>query len=110
MTEPVARLYAFAAILAVFFLTWAAVAAHPWSAAPPDPRIAALGAREQRVRRQSVEVSALVDRRWAAYRIALASRTAANARTATVQRRLVSAPAPQVRIVTLPPLTVTRTS
>lgn len=110
MTESIARLYALAAMLAVFLVTWAAVAAHPWGSVSPNPRIASLDAREQRLRRESAQVRTLVDRRWAAYRVALAERNVANAGVAAAQRRLAAAPAPQVRIITLPPLTVTRTS
>jgi len=46
MTDHVARLYALALALVVFFVTWAAVAAHPWATAKPDPRVAALAARD----------------------------------------------------------------
>jgi hypothetical protein len=85
------RLYAFAIAILVFFVTWAAVAARPWvqHAARPDPRLAALAAREQRIHVQSV-----VLRKLAAARRQLAA----------------AAPAPAPRIVTLPPLTITRTS
>lgn len=127
MTEQIARLYAFAAMLAVFFLTWAAVAAHPWGApSPPDPQLAALAVREQRVRAETVQVKKVVDRRWAVYRAALKRRNTANARIAAAERQAAArrqavaqpsyaagasvASAPQVRVVMLPPLTVTRTS
>jgi len=123
MTSHVARLYALAAGILVFFVAWAAVAAHPWaapSAAAQDPRLTALQLREQRVRAESLAVKRIVDRRWAVYRAQLALRkkeiaqlNAANAKA----RSLASAPvavsggsAPSVRIVTLPPLTITRTS
>lgn len=104
------QLYVFAAVLAVFLVTWTAVLAHPWGAAPPDPRIAALDAREQRLRRESTEVRALVDRRWASYRVALQQRNAANGRAVAAQRQLFAAPTPPVRIITLPPLVITSTS
>lgn len=123
MTSHVARLYALAVGLLVFFVAWTAVAAHPWktsTAAAPDPRYAALQAREHRLRAESLAVKRIVERRWAVYRAHLAARkreianiTAANTRA----RSLASAPiattggsTPSVRIVTLPPLTITRTS
>ena len=105
MTSHVVRLYAAAGALLVLFLTWAAIAAHPWTArkAVPTPALAALVAREQRVSRESAAVKRVVAQRWAAYRAELARRSA-----------LASAPAPaaapSVRVVTLPPLTITRTS
>ena len=52
MTNQVARLYALAAAVPVFFVAWATVAAHPWQshkAAASDPRVAALQLREQRI-------------------------------------------------------------
>jgi hypothetical protein len=101
MTSHVARLYATAVALVVFFVSWAAVAARPWTTPKPDPRLAALALREHRLQVRSVVVKRQVDRRWAVYRRALASR----------QRALAAAPAAApVRVVTLPPLTITRTS
>jgi hypothetical protein len=127
MTSHVARLYSLAAAILVFFVAWAAIAAHPWNSHPTavrDPRYAALKVREQRLRAESVAVKRILDRRWAAYRAQLALRrheiariNAANARARAAS--LVSAPAavsggggyaPSVRVVSLPPLTVTRTS
>jgi hypothetical protein len=131
MTNHVGRLYALALALFVFFLTWATVAAHPWSAhATPsaDPRATALAARQLQLRRESVVVARIVRRRWAIYRkqlrrrqqqIAIVSRAnAAAARrarlaaTAAAAALLPASPAaaPSVRVVTLPPVTVTRTS
>ena len=127
MTSHVARLYALAAAILVFFVAWAAIAAHPWQthrAAAQDPRFAALQLREQRLRAESLAVRQVLDKRWAAYRAQLALRKheiasidAANAR-ARRTASLASAPAavptggsaPSVRVVTLPPLTITRTS
>ena len=114
MTSHVARLYAAAGALVVFFLAWAVVAARPWAAPAADPRIAALSARELRLQQESLAVKQLIDRRWTAYRIALAARQRTIA--AAQQRSLASSPAPAassspaVRVVTLPPLTITRTS
>jgi hypothetical protein len=100
MTDHVARLYAAAGSLAAFFLAWAGIAAHPWATAPRDPRLAALSQREQRLQRDAKLVQQVVDRRWAAYRAALAQRKAAAASSA----------APSVRVVTLPPVATTRSS
>ncbi len=87
MTNHVTRLYALAASLLGFFLAWAGIAAHPWSRPQAgDPRTQAAASYEQRLRRDAVLVRQLV---------------------AQGQTR---AAAPTVRIVTLPPLTTTRTS
>ena len=121
MTNHVARLYALVAAVLVFFVAWAAIAAHPWQtrAATSDPRLAALQVREQRLRAESLAVKRIVDRRWAAYRAQLALRKreiasvrSQNAKTRTRRGGARSCPrgAPSVRVVTLPPLTITRTS
>ena len=88
----VARLYVFAVALLVFFVAWAVVAARPWAPkrASVDPRVAALTAREQRIHFESLLVRKLRAQR--AHQISAA------------------APAPPPRIVTLPPLVITRTS
>lgn len=108
MTSPVARLYALVAGVLAFFLSWAAVVAHPWAptaARAADPRVAALAARQQQIHLESLRVQKIVQARWSAYRSALAKRN-------TTAKQLASAPtaAPSVRVVTLPPLTVTRVS
>jgi hypothetical protein len=108
MTSHTGRLYALALALLIFFLTWAAVAARPWASSQPDPRFAALAAREQRLRHESLVVRRVVRHRWALYRVQLRKRQSAIA--AARQSQLVAAAAPSVRVVTLPPLTVTRTS
>jgi len=107
MTDHVGRVYVLVGAILVFFLAWAAVVAHPWAraAAAPDPRLAALAARQQRVHLESLRVQKIVSARWAAYRHALAKRNAAYASQPTG-----APPAPSVRVVTLPPLTVTRVS
>ena len=127
MTSHVGRLYALALALFVFFLTWATVAGHPWSArAKPraDPRAAALAARQLRVRHESLVVARVVRRRWAVYRRQLRRRqqriaainraNAAAARQAQLAAAAAAAApavsAPSVRVVSLPPVTVTRTS
>jgi hypothetical protein len=103
MTSSVGRLYAIAGAIAVFFCTWLLVAAAPWAPAPSDPRLAALAARDQRVRLESVVVRRVVKDRWATYQRQLAQ----------LQSQAAAPPVagpPAVRIVTLPPLTVTRSS
>jgi hypothetical protein len=124
MTSHVGRLYALAIALVVFFLTWATVAARPWatgSATRTDPRTAALAAREQRLRHESTVVARIVRHRWAVYRVQLRRRqqqiaavNRANAAAARQAQLAASAPpaatAPSVHVVSLPPLTITRTS
>lgn len=105
MTSHAGRIYALALALIVFFLAWAVVAARPWASAAGDPRLRALAQREASLRREARTVDAIVARRFAAYRAALHVRRAAIAAAA-------SAPAvsSSVRVVMLPPLTITRTS
>ncbi len=127
MTNQIARLWTVVIGVVVFFLAWAAIAAHPWQQATSiDPRLSALAARQQVLQRESVQVNKIVNRRFAAYRVALAQRrlaisraniaAAAAASRAQVQAQAVSAPvytpsaAPAARVVTLPPLVITRTS
>ena len=129
MTSHHGRLYALALTLVVFFLAWAVVAARPWAAAAADPRLRVLAAREARLRHEAVLVRAVVAARWDAYRVRLklrrteiaqararararAAAAAAAARASSLAAVQASAgPAsPSVRVVTLPPLTITRTS
>jgi|SRR5581483_4199618 len=106
MTSHVGRLYALALALLVFFLAWATFAARPWAGtAGASPQLRSLAAREQRLRRESIAVRRVVAQRWAVYRAQLRQRQALNAAAATAP-----AAAPPVRVVTLPPLTITRTS
>jgi hypothetical protein len=107
MISHVGRLYALAVALVVFFMTWTVIAGRPWVASGGDPRLAALTAREQRLRKESVAVQRIVQHRWTVYRVQLHQR---QAQIAKARRALASAPPPSVRIVSLPPLTVTRTS
>jgi hypothetical protein len=111
MTDSSHRLYAVVIAVVVFFVSWAAVAAKPWATATPDPRLAALAQREQRLRADGRLVQQVVDQRLAAYRVALRARKAqiatAQARSLQVAQATV---APAVRVVNLPPLTITRTS
>ena len=88
MTDHVARLYLAAGSLLGFFVAWAVIAAHPWSTPPAriDPSAQALARYEQRLQQDAAVV-----RRLRADQGARAS-------------------VPRVRVVTLPPLTTTRTS
>ena len=111
MTDSSHRLYAVVIAVVVFFVSWAAVAAKPWATAKPDPRLAALSQREQRLRADAKLVQKVVDQRLAAYRMALRARKAQIA-TAQARSLQVAQPtaAPAVRVVNLPPLTITRSS
>jgi hypothetical protein len=129
MTNHLARLYALVAAVFVFFVAWAAIAAHPWQtqkATAQDPRLAALQLREQRLRAEALAVKHVLNKRWAVYRVQLALRKQeisalqiANAKARAASLASAQAPsapslgssaAPSVRVVTLPPLTITRTS
>ena len=97
------RLYTIAATVFTLFVSWAAIAAQPWkTAAAPnlrDARLVALAQRETLLRRDM----ALVQR--------IAARPAVSAKTSrTLQHRRSVTAAPAVRVVTLPPLVITRTS
>ena len=92
MTSHTGRLYSLALALVVFFLAWAVAAARPWgraaaSAPAPDPRLQALVVRQAQLQREAKLVNQIVAPR---------------------SRR--PAPAPAVRVVNLPPITITRTS
>lgn len=92
MTDArVARLYVFAVTLLVFFVVWAVVAARPWvtKSSSSNRQIAALAAREQRIHFENLLVRKLRAQR---------------------AQQVVAAPAPAPRVVTLPPLVITRTS
>ena len=128
MTNHVGRLYSAALALLVFFILWVGIAAHPWAATTTDPRIAALAAREQQLRHDSVVVKRIVAARWSVYKVQLAGRNRAIAAARRRQTQLNTASAaaavqalpamagssssasPAVQIVNLPPLTITRTS
>jgi hypothetical protein len=135
MTNHVARLYALAISLIVFFAVWLAVSAHPWTQASAatsagDAQIARLKARERLLQAETRRVNLIVNRRYVHYRKALAHRRRVNAAlrarhlhqvsaaraaaavrssVASQSRSYAAAPAP-VRIVTLPPVASTRTS
>jgi hypothetical protein len=133
VTNHAGRVYALGLALVVFFLAWAVVAARPWSTAATDPRLKALAIREVQLRREARLVNEIVSQRWTAYRVALRARRAeiaalkrhASELAAASRARVTAyaptpasasasasapAPSPGVRIVTLPPLTITRTS
>ena len=129
MTSHVGRLYALAAAILVLFVAWAVVATHPWQtqshSAAVDPRIHALAIRERRIRHESLQVKRIVARRWSHYRVELAKRKRQIAAAQKKHRDALAAAAaappspsyssgysssPSVQVVTLPPLTVTRTS
>lgn len=132
MTSALGRVYAITLAIIVFFLAWAVLAARPWVEPPTaktDPRIMALDARERRLRADAVKINALVKKRWAVYRVALAKRKhqiaavnkaqAARAAQAQVAQAAQTAPAthsaapsapPVVRVTPAPPATSTKTS
>lgn len=87
MTDQVRRLYVLALSVLGFFLAWAGIAAHPWAtpASRESTSAAALARYEQRLRADA----ALVDE---------------------LRAQRAALPAPPVRVVTLPPLTTTRSS
>jgi hypothetical protein len=93
MTSHVGRLYAAAILILVFFVFWAAVAARPWKTAAPDPRLQQLALRQQALKRETALVNQVLALRAKAVR----SNSSTTAK-------------PAVRVVTLPPLTITRTS
>ncbi len=93
MTNHVGRLYATAVAIFAFFLAWAAISARPWVTASPSPQLQLIALRQQALRRETSLVNQILAQR------AAAARTLASA-----------APTPAVRVVTLPPLTITRTS
>lgn len=121
MTDHVARLYALALGLAVFFLSWAFVSARPWaheSTPAKDPRLVALERREQRLQAEAARVNRQVARRFARYQVELRKR---QAQIAGVQRAnaapIPTAPAPSaapaapaVRVASVPPVTSSQSS
>lgn len=104
MTSHIGRVYVVAVSLLVFFLMWAVMAAKPWTSAAPSSRAQLIALREQALRRETKLVNQILRQRAA---VAATAAAAAKAQT----RQLASASAaPAVRVVTLPPLTITRTS
>ena len=103
MTDRTTRLTVLVVAVLVFVLTWAVVAARPWVTSKPDPRLAALAQRERMLRADAKLVGQIVAAR------AAVSRAAGNAAGTTSLASATTA-APVVRVVNLPPLTITRTS
>jgi hypothetical protein len=104
MARPVSRVYASAGALLALGLAWAGIAAGGRPGAAPvadDPRLVALAARQQRIEARAARARVIVERRWDAYRAELRRRKRAEAQAAA---------APAVRYVTLPPITVSRSS
>jgi len=93
VTNAVARFWAVALALVVFFILWAVLAAKPWvsSGAAADPRLAALQAREQKTQNRALAAQQTLNKRWAAYRSALVRQK--GSLTAQQQAQLVTAPA-----------------
>jgi hypothetical protein len=102
MANHTARLYALALGLVVFFLAWAVVAARPWATTATDPRLRALAVREAQLRQEAKLVNQIVALRAKAA-VALRAKAAAASRPAATSTSAV-------RVVNLPPLTITRTS
>jgi hypothetical protein len=86
MTSQLARIYAIAIATLVFFLSWALIAAKPW-ASSTNPQLLTLA---QQVQQQN----------------ALLTAQAASGQSGTTQ---LGASA-HAKVVTLPPLTITKTS
>ena len=87
-TDHTPKLYASAGSILGLFLAWAGIAAHPWaqtSSSAPTARSAALVLYQRRLNADATLVARLSARRSVA-------------------------PAASVRVVTLPPVTTTRTS
>jgi hypothetical protein len=112
MTDHVVRLYAVALSLAVLFLTWAAVAARPWEPVvdAQDPRLAALERREEALRRRGARVERAVERRFARYERRLRAREQRIASVRAAGPVAPAASAPAVGLVSLPPVTSSRSS
>jgi hypothetical protein len=112
MTNHQGRLYALALALAVFFLAWAVVAAHPWATAAADPRSRALAIRQVQLQREAKLVRKVVAARWATYRAELKVRRAeiAKVEAAYAATPQAAAAAPAVQVVNLPAQVITRTS
>jgi hypothetical protein len=113
MRNHVVRLYALAATLVVFFLSWALIAAQPWrgeSAAGSDVRLEQLAAREAQLRREAARVQEVLDRRFAAYRDALSRWQEQNKAIRAANAQLAAAPQVSALPATTQPVTTTRSS
>jgi hypothetical protein len=101
MTNGLGRIYAIAAAIVVFFLSWAVIAAKPWVEAPKakvDPRLAALDVRERRLRQDAVQINAIVQKRWNVYHAQLVRRkrqiVSRKQQIAAQQAQVVQSPTP----------------
>ena len=107
MTNNLGRVYAITLAIVVFFLSWAVIAARPWVSAPKaktDPRITALNARERGLRKDAVEIRAIVQKRWAVYQAQLVRRkqliaVRKKAQQALLARQALLAQQAQARVV-----------
>ncbi len=117
MTNHVGRLYAAAIGVLVLFLSWAAVAAHPWATPAASPQLQLIALREQALKRETALVNTILrERAVAAKRSQLiAAQSARQAQQVQISQPVqaaqpVQSAQPSVRVVTLPPLTITKTS
>jgi hypothetical protein len=97
MTDHVARLYVLAVTVLGLFVVWAVLAAHPWKSTAAAPAASPAEARLATVEQRLAAVARLTD-------------TLARARAERVAGTTGATVALPPRIVTLPPVTVTRTS
>jgi hypothetical protein len=111
VTSHVGRVYVVAVSLLVFFVMWAAMAAKPWTSTAPSPQAQVIALREQVLRRETQLVNQILRQRAAvAASAAKVAKAAQTRQLASASAVASAAPAPSVRVVTLPPLTITRTS
>ena len=110
MTDRVTRLCTLVVAILVFVVVWATVAARPWISAKPDQRLVALAQRERLLRADAKLVRQIVAAHSATYRSAFAQRQKQLGAASTRSLAAARVAAPTVRIVNLPPLTITKTS
>jgi hypothetical protein len=82
--------------LALFFVSWAAIAARPWqerSARKPDPKVLALNSREKQLRKHALALQLRLKREWSLYEQRLAVRRAEIAAAELEHRRALAAAA-----------------
>ena len=110
MANHVGRLYAAAVGVFVLFLSWAAIAAHPWATPKANPQLQLIALREQALKRETALVNTILQQRATTAKLVATAKQRAAAQTISQTQ---AAPAPSsagVRVVTLPPLTITKTS
>ncbi len=116
MGSDTARLYAVCLALLVFFVAWAAIAAHPWTgpepAIPRDPRARAVAARQAHLVARARVARHVLERRWTTYHRRMTARLAEIARR--TGRPPVARPMPAPPVVVwaggADPVTWTRSS